>query len=94
MLVRAAAARPSVPILFVNQGESADTVRGFLAAKRLTSRYILLDPSQDFSRAGGSGAFPTTLFVGSDGTIRNTHAGEISRPALDDGIDDLLAMHL
>jgi len=94
MLVRAAAARPSVPILFVNQGESAETVRAFIAAKRLTSRYILLDPSQDFSRAGGSGAFPTTLFVGSDGTIRNTHAGEISRPALDDGIDDLLAMHL
>ncbi|MBC3940121.1 TlpA disulfide reductase family protein [Sphingomonas albertensis] len=90
MLVRAAAARPAVPVLFIDQGETPDTVKAFLATTRLTSPLLLVDRSQDFSRAVGSGALPTTVFVAADGMIRESHAGEISRAALDDGIDDIL----
>lgn len=89
MLVQVAAARPSVPILFIDQGETQAAVTAFLAAKRLTSPHVLLDRSQDFGRVAGSGALPTTLFVARDGMIRNNHAGEISRAALDDAINDL-----
>ncbi|MEN2786898.1 prolipoprotein diacylglyceryl transferase family protein [Sphingomonas qilianensis] len=89
MLVRAAAARPAVPILFIDQGETPDTVTAFLTAKGLASPSVLIDRSQDFGRVAGSRALPTTLFVARDGMIRAHHAGEISRAALDDGIDDL-----
>ena len=90
MLMRAAAARPAVPVLFIDQGETPDVVAAFVAAKRLTSPNILIDRSHDFSRAAGSGALPTTLFVAGDGMIRESHAGVISRAAFDDGIDDIL----
>lgn len=90
MLVRAAAALPAVPVLFIDQGETPDVVKAFLATKRLTSPHLLVDPSQDLSRVAGSGALPTTLFVAGDGMIRESHAGEISRAALEDGIDDIL----
>ena len=90
MTLSLAAARPAVPVLFIDQGETPDAVKAFLATKRLTSPHLLIDPSQDFSRAVGSGALPTTVFVAGDGMIRESHAGEISRAALDDGIDDIL----
>lgn len=90
MLVRTAAARPAVPVLLIDQGETSEAVKSFLATKRLTSPHLLVDHSQDFSRAIGSGALPTTVFVAGNGMIRDSHAGEISRAALDDGIDGLL----
>lgn len=37
----------------------------------------------------GSPALPTTLFVAADGTIRQTHVGEISRVQLDIAIRTL-----
>ena len=93
MLIRAAAARPLVPILFVDQGEAPEAVTAFLNTNRLSSPRVLVDRSQDFGRAAGSRALPTTLFIACDGTVRHTHAGEISRAALDDGIDDILERH-
>jgi cytochrome c biogenesis protein CcmG/thiol:disulfide interchange protein DsbE len=93
MLVRTATARPSVPVLLIDQGERRDTVAAYLATKRLISPQVLIDPSQNFGRFAGSSALPTTLFVASDGTIRRNHAGEISRAALDAGIDNLLEIH-
>jgi len=90
MLARAAEARPSVPVLFMAQGEDAATVAGFLRERGLRPRHVLVDRSGDAGRAASSSALPTTLFVAGDGTIRDTHVGEISRAALDIGIDGLV----
>lgn len=87
MLVAAATDSP-VPILFVNQGEEAATVRSFAARMRLDPDAVLLDRAMALSEVGG-GALPATIFVGGDGVIRSVHFGEISRAALLGGIAQL-----
>ena len=89
MLVQAAKERPDVPVLFLDQGEDTRTIQAFLADKMLKPANVLLDPKMDSGRALGAAALPTTIFVASDGTIRTRHLGEISRAALDAGMDDL-----
>lgn len=91
MIVAAARDSQSVPILFVNQGEDAASVAAFLAREQLSPARLLLDPGQRAGKAMTAGMLPTTIFVASDGTIRERHAGEISRAGLAEGIDGLLA---
>lgn len=83
------AARSAVPVLLVNQGEDEATVRAFLQAERLPGQAIRLNPTSTVGAVSGSSALPTTLFIDGDGQIRTIHAGEISRAALLDGIQDL-----
>lgn len=89
MLVETAAANPDVPILLLNQGETPETVRQYLASERITGEDVLIDPSAELSQNLGATALPTTIFVSSDGSISNIHHGEISRAALNDGIRQL-----
>ncbi|MFT3966061.1 MAG: TlpA disulfide reductase family protein [Sphingobium sp.] len=76
------AARSDVPILLVNQGEDAAKVRAYLERERLSAASIRLDPKGILSQATGSRAMPITLFIDASGRIQRTHAGEISRAAL------------
>jgi thiol-disulfide isomerase/thioredoxin len=85
----AEAARSTVPILLVNQGEDADKVRAWLDGKRLASAHVHLDSNQSATTAIGSTGLPATLFVDSKGVIRALHVGEISRAALLAGLRDL-----
>lgn len=85
----AEAARSTVPILLVNQGEDAARVRAWLHGKRLGSAHVHLDPSQSAAVAIGSAGLPATLFVDSKGIIRELHVGEISHAALLAGLRDL-----
>jgi cytochrome c biogenesis protein CcmG/thiol:disulfide interchange protein DsbE len=89
MLAAAAKARGDVPILFVNEGETLAVVRTFLAREGLAPPNMLLDPEQRAGRILAFGVLPTTLFVSSEGVIRERHVGEISRAGLDESTDDL-----
>lgn len=88
MMVEEAQGSP-MPILLVNQGESADKVRLWLEEQRLAPDHIMLDTRQTVSAATGSTGLPTTLFIDSSGVIRALHVGEISRAALLAGMREL-----
>lgn len=83
------AARSAVPILLVNQGEDAAKVRTWLDRRRLAATHVVLDRDQSTAAAVGSAGLPTTLFVDSNGVIRELHAGEISRAGLLAGLRKL-----
>ena len=82
MLIEVAKTSPDVPILLLNQGESAGKVANFLHREQLAGDAILLDQGSAVSAALGTTAFPTTLFVDAKGIVRQVHTGEISRAAL------------
>ena len=81
MLVAEAEAT-NVPVLLVNQGESPDIVRDYLAANNIESSAIALDRQSALSARLDAAALPTTLFVNASGDVVETHVGEISRAAL------------
>lgn len=79
----------TVPILLVNQGETAGQVKEFLSDNRLPGESVALDTTQRVAAATRARAYPTTVFVDADGKIVGVHAGEISRAALTAAIRDL-----
>lgn len=89
MLTQAAAVRPDVTFLLLNQGEAEDVVRRYLEDGGLRPTHVALDPGGNAGRRLGAPGLPTTIFVSADGLIRRTHTGEISRAALDDALEEL-----
>ena len=83
MLTRAAATERRAEILLVNQGETPAQITAFLRAQGLDPAHVASDPSGLLSEMTGAGALPTTLFIASDGTVRQVHTGEITRVQLD-----------
>lgn len=82
-VLRDAQARyPDVRFVFANQGESAATVRAYLAAEGLALRHILLDPNLELGKNVGSGALPTTLFYDAQGQLQDRRMGELSDASL------------
>ncbi|WOK35842.1 TlpA disulfide reductase family protein [Sphingomonas sp. C3-2] len=86
MLIDMAGQSPDVPILLVNQGEDAATVRAFMAKEGLAIDAVRLDAAGAIGHAVASPALPTTIFVDAQGQIVRTHVGEISRATLAQGI--------
>ena len=72
-----------VGFLFVNQGESASTVRAYLAGERLPLREVLLDPESKLGPAVGSRGLPTTLFYDRRGQQVDAHFGVLNGAALE-----------
>ena len=89
MLTRAAATERRAEILLVNQGETPAQITAFLRAQGLDPAHVASDPSGLLSEMTGAGALPTTLFIASDGTVRQVHTGEITRVQLDIAIRSL-----
>lgn len=89
MLASVARSRPNPPILFVNQGEDTAAVARFLEKNNLLLPRALLDQNGSVSRALGGGGLPTTIFVDAGGRVQLSHFGEISRAALEDGLDQI-----
>lgn len=83
MLTQAAATERRAEILLVNQGEASAQITAFLRAQGLDPAHVASDPSGLLSEMTGAGALPTTLFIASDGTVRQVHTGEINRVQLD-----------
>ena len=72
----------TVAFLFVNQGESAATVRAYLEGERLPLREVLLDPGSTLGPAVGSRGLPTTLFYDASGRLVEAHMGALNAAAL------------
>ena len=90
MLIDAASRERRAALLLVNQGEASERVSTFLQGQGLSARHVALDQTGNLGAIAGSPALPTTLFVAADGTIRQTHVGEISRVQLDIAIRALV----
>jgi len=73
---------PEVQFVFANQGERADTVRGYLSQQAFQLDNVLLDTNHAFSRLLGSGALPTTLFFDANGRLVEQRMGELSAATL------------
>lgn len=82
MLVGASQALSGVDFVFIDQGESAATVRAWLAAENLAPRHVLIDSGSAMSRHYQTPGYPTTLFVDADGRLRDTRVGPLTEASL------------
>jgi thiol-disulfide isomerase/thioredoxin len=74
--------RGDVQFVFINQGESAAKVQGFLAANRLALRNVLLDPQGLAAAQFRARGLPATLFFDASGRLVTTRVGELSAATL------------
>ena len=82
LLVAAARGTPDVRVVLVNQRESPETVRTFMAAQGLPTDGVLLDRSGAVGSLLDVAGLPTTFAFGADGTLADVHVGELSAAAL------------
>ncbi|MGA9659386.1 MAG: TlpA disulfide reductase family protein, partial [Asticcacaulis sp.] len=78
--------RPDVTFSFVNQGESAETVRAFLAGQNLKLSRVLLDRDAAIPRYYATAGVPVTLFLTPDGHLADLHMGELTQGDFDSGL--------
>ena len=84
VLHAAQAGNPDIGFVFVNQRESADTVRRYLAGQGLRLQNVVTDPAGRLAASTGSAAYPTTLFYDGAGRLVLRHVGELSHATLRD----------
>lgn len=84
MLVAAQQRTPGVHFVFVDQGEDRAQVTDFLKREGLALQNVLVDPNMDLASYYGVRGYPTTLFIGADGVLRDRHMGELSAATLAD----------
>jgi len=89
VLARAQARHPQVRFLFINQGEDAATVQGFVARHAPSLRNVLLDEASRTSTDLGVQAYPSTLFFHADGRLSELHLGELSAGAIEHKLGQL-----
>lgn len=82
VLQKAQAELPGVHFVFVNQGESPDTVGAWLRARDLQLRNMLIDPARTAGAAFRQSALPMTLFFDARGQLVSTRIGELSAATL------------
>ncbi len=82
MLAAAQQREAGIGFLFVNQGESAATVRAYLSREGLPLREVLLDAGARLGPAVGSRGLPTTLFYDAEGRLVDAHFGILNAAAL------------
>ena len=69
-------------LVLINEGEGADTARGFLAQLRIQEP-SLLDSELKVGREYGMSALPMTVFVKADGTIDRRQIGQLDERVLE-----------
>ncbi len=84
MLAEAEAANPGIAFVFVNTGESAGQVQGFLDRQGLFFNHALLDPGRLLVPRLNVIGFPTTFFFNREGALVARKTGELSRASLED----------
>ena len=89
VLKAAQQAHPEIEFVFVNQGESAETVERYLANQGLQMRNVVIDPAKQLSTRMGSSGYPTTLFYDAKGHLATRHMGQLSAATLQDRINQL-----
>lgn len=89
-LLQAQREHPDVRFLWVNQGESPETVLQYAAQQRLSPAQVLLDERQELGRLLRSSALPTTVFVDAQGRQSALRVGELSTATLAQHLQPLL----
>ncbi len=69
--------------VFLNQGETLDEVKGFIASEQLRLGNVLLDDTASASTVLGVQAYPSTLFFDAEGRLRELHLGELTAAGLE-----------
>ncbi|OON62909.1 hypothetical protein B0920_05635 [Massilia sp. KIM] len=90
-LARAQQANTDIGFVYVNQGESAETVQRFLAAQNLKMQNVVTDPAGRLAARTGAAGYPTTLFYDARGILHQRHVGELSEATLRDKLATLRA---
>lgn len=91
LLAEVAAQEKGVAFYFANQGESEQVIAAYLQEEEIALANVIVDPSFAISKHYGAMGLPATLFIGSDGQLRDMHFGEISREALASNVARLRA---
>ncbi|WP_186511140.1 TlpA disulfide reductase family protein [Caenimonas sedimenti] len=89
VLREAQAAHPAMNFVFINQGESAQRVGGWLAARNLLLRNVLLDTKGQALTAFNQRGLPTTLFFDAKGRLVSTRTGELSAASLAEKLESI-----
>ena len=89
VLIQAQQTYPDVGFVYVNQGESLETVKRFMQEQGLATTGVVADPAGQLATRTGSPGYPTTLFYDASGVLRLRHAGELSEATLRDKLDSL-----
>ena len=87
VLHEAQAAHPAVHFVFINQGETAQRVGPWLAARNLPLRNVLLDTQGQAPEVFKQRGLPTTLFFDAKGRLVSTRTGELSAASLTEKLD-------
>jgi len=82
VLRAAQAVRTDVNFVFLDQGESGEKVRRFLAAQQLPLANVLLDINGKAGEEMTARALPTTLFFDAHGRLTAARVGELSPATL------------
>ena len=85
----AQAAHPGVNFVFVNQGESAQRVGSWLAARNLSLQNVLLDSNGKALGAFNQRGLPTTMFFDAKGRLVSTRTGELSGASLAEKLESI-----
>jgi len=83
LLAEAQQREPGVRFVFVNQGEAAETAQRYLASAGLDLKNVLLDPGARLAPEVGAAGLPTTLFYSGDGSLVDTHIGQLTAGAIE-----------
>ena len=81
-LSRAQVLHPNVSFVFVNQGESLESVRRYLRLVPFHLDHVLVDEGNLLGKAMDSTALPMTLIYGINGQLVYSHQGLISEAVL------------
>jgi len=82
VLRQAQLATPDVNFVFVNQGETPETIVRYLDQQGLKLGNVLVDARSQAGLALGQNALPTTLFFDAHGRLISTRMGELSPATL------------
>ncbi|WP_339407678.1 TlpA disulfide reductase family protein [Pseudomonas helleri] len=93
VLQKAQTQNQDVTFLFVNQGESMQSVSTFLETQGLNLNNVLFDSSGQLGQKVGSMALPTTLFYSPQGRLLSSHLGELSEASLARALESFDALN-
>jgi thiol-disulfide isomerase/thioredoxin len=82
VLQQAQERKPDINFVFINQGETVDTIHRYLDRNRLQLRNVLVDARLQAGSTLGHRALPTTLFFDARGQLVSTRIGELSHATL------------
>ena len=93
VLQKAQTQNQDVTFLFVNQGESMQSVSTFLETQGLNLNNVLFDSGGQLGQKVDSMALPTTLFYSPQGRLLSSHLGELSEASLARALESFDALN-